>query len=339
MPTNRNALIRYKTIDQCLRNRFRRWTLSDLIDACSDALYEYEGIMDGISRRTVQSDIQVMRSEKLGYNAPIVVVDRKYYTYDDPEYSIMNLPISQQGLGQLQQAVQVLKQFQGFTHFQELSGLVQKLEGHVYAEQSQRSPVVDFERNDNLKGLSFLDTLYKAITKQQALKLSYQSFRARQANSFIFHACLLKEFNNRWFVLGCRNDQSLVTTLALDRIQEANIEKNISYRIIEGFDARSHYKDVIGVTVDKTRPTNIKIWVSPQHAPYVLTKPLHHSQQLLERNSEGAIIQIKVQLNLELEARILSFGDGMKVMSPERLRKKLVNRLKWAVEQYEKDVE
>lgn len=42
MPVSRNALIRYKTIDNCLRNRFRRWTLDDLIEACSEALAEYE---------------------------------------------------------------------------------------------------------------------------------------------------------------------------------------------------------------------------------------------------------------------------------------------------------
>ena len=47
MPVNRNALIRYKTIDNCLRNPYRRWTLEDLVDACSDALYEYEGIDKG----------------------------------------------------------------------------------------------------------------------------------------------------------------------------------------------------------------------------------------------------------------------------------------------------
>ena len=59
MPVNRNALIRYRTIDNCLRNKFRKWTLEDLIDACSDALYEYEGIDKGVSRRTVQMDIQL----------------------------------------------------------------------------------------------------------------------------------------------------------------------------------------------------------------------------------------------------------------------------------------
>ena len=76
MPANKNALIRYKTIDNCLRNRYRRWTLEDLVEACSDALYDMEGITKGVCARTVQMDIQIMRSDKLGYNAPIEVYDR-----------------------------------------------------------------------------------------------------------------------------------------------------------------------------------------------------------------------------------------------------------------------
>ena len=94
MPVNKNALIRYKTIDACLRNRYRRWTLDDLVDACSDALYEMEGITKGVSVRTVQMDIQIMRSDKLGYNAPIEVYDRIYYRYADPDYSITDMPLS-----------------------------------------------------------------------------------------------------------------------------------------------------------------------------------------------------------------------------------------------------
>lgn len=71
MPANKNALIRYKTIDNCLRNKYRRWTIDNLVDACCDALYDMEGITKGVSLRTVQADLQIMRSDKLGYNAPI----------------------------------------------------------------------------------------------------------------------------------------------------------------------------------------------------------------------------------------------------------------------------
>lgn len=79
MPANKNALIRYKTIDNCLRNHYRRWTLDDLVEACSEALYDAEGITKGVPLRTVQSNIQVRCSDKLGYNAPIEVYKHKYY--------------------------------------------------------------------------------------------------------------------------------------------------------------------------------------------------------------------------------------------------------------------
>lgn len=108
MPANKNALIRYKTIDRCLRNRFRRWTIDDLTEACSDALREMEGITKGVSVRTVQGDLQMMRSDKLGYNAPIEVFDRVYYRYADPNYSINGMPLTEDDCRLLRQAVEML---------------------------------------------------------------------------------------------------------------------------------------------------------------------------------------------------------------------------------------
>ena len=108
MPANKNALIRYKTIDNCLRNRYRRWTLNDLVDACSDALYDMEGITKGVCARTVQNDLQVMRSDKLGYNAPIEVYDKIYYRYADPDYSITEMPLSLDDCKLLKKAIALL---------------------------------------------------------------------------------------------------------------------------------------------------------------------------------------------------------------------------------------
>lgn len=111
MPANKNALIRYKTIDRCLRNRYRRWTLDDLVDACSDALYDMEGIAKGVSTRTVQGDLQIMRSDKLGYYAPIEVYDNKYYRYSDPDYSITNTHITTEDYNLIVQAVNTIKEY------------------------------------------------------------------------------------------------------------------------------------------------------------------------------------------------------------------------------------
>ncbi|MEM6633694.1 MAG: phytanoyl-CoA dioxygenase, partial [Bacteroidota bacterium] len=127
MALNKNALIRYRTIDKCLQNPYRRWTLEDLIEACSESLYEYEGKQVNVSRRTVQLDIQNMRSEKLGYNAPIEVYDRKFYRYADPNYSLTDLPINESDLSVLMESVEMLKQFSDFSLFSELKGLLHKL--------------------------------------------------------------------------------------------------------------------------------------------------------------------------------------------------------------------
>ena len=108
MPANKNALIRYKTIDRCLRNPYRRWTIDDLVEACSDALYDMEGIAKGVSLRTVQGDLQIMRSDKLGYNAPIEVYDKIYYRYADPNYSISDMPLTDDDCTLLLRAIQLL---------------------------------------------------------------------------------------------------------------------------------------------------------------------------------------------------------------------------------------
>ena len=140
MPANKNALIRYKTIDNCLRNRYRRWTIDDLVDACCDALYDMEGISKGVSLRTVQGDLQIMRSDKLGYYAPIEVYDNKYYRYSDPNYSIMNMPMSQNDYQLMQEAVDMLRQLQDFDQFSEVADVVSRLQDRLAITQKRRKP-------------------------------------------------------------------------------------------------------------------------------------------------------------------------------------------------------
>ena len=337
MAYNKNALIRYKTIDKCLQNRYRKWTLDDLIEACSDALYEYEGKMMNVSKRTIQLDIQTMRSDKLGYNAPIIVVDKKYYTYEDPEYSIMNVGISTQDLNKISESVAFLSQFKGFSHFAALQEVVQKLEDHVYSHQTNTQPVIDFEKNDHLKGLEFLDVLHKHILQHHSISITYQSFRSRQPNTFVLYPYLLKEYRNRWFVIGSRDDGYKLVNLALDRI--LSVEKSDKAFVSCQIDLKKYYDVAIGVTVDPHLKTQtIRLFVDRKMAPYVETKPLHHSQQTVERNPYGIIITLQIQHNFELEKAILSFGENMQVIAPERLRRSIYKRLNNAIDIYDTNI-
>lgn len=131
MPLNRATLIRISTIDKCLQNRYRRWTINDLIDACTDALAEFEGRSNPISRRTFQNDLALMRSDRLGYNAPIVVRENKYYEYDDPDYSITHLPLNDEGLDALNSALDILRQLQGFPQLASSIDIISKLNEQI----------------------------------------------------------------------------------------------------------------------------------------------------------------------------------------------------------------
>lgn len=335
MPVNRNALIRYKTIDICLANPYKRWTLEMLINECSDALYEYEGIENGVSRRTIQADIQIMRSDKLGYNAPIEVYEKKYYKYTNPDYSITHMPLSHQDLDKLKEVTDILRQFKGFSHFQELTGMVQKIEDKVNSERTNTEPIIDIDKNEELKGIEFLDFIYHAILEKKVLTVNYQSFNAREPGDIIFHAYLLKEYNNRWFMVGKTSSNDSVRTLALDRICGLQVNTKVDYIENSDFSAKTYYKDVVGVTVKNENIQDIHIFVDNNNAPYVITKPLHHSQKVLKRTSDGIEIQIKVIPNFELERLILGFGESMQVIAPDRLKKRMQRKFIRAINNYQ----
>ena len=335
MAQNKNALIRYKTIDKCLQNRYRTWTLDELIDAVSEALYEYEGKENLVSKRTIQLDIQLMRSEKLGYNAPIVVYDKKYYKYDDEEFTITDIPLTETDINVLTETVSMLKQFKDFSLFNDVSDILQRLEDKIYAEKSHTQPVIHLDKNENLKGLHSLDELYLAIIKKVVLKITYKSFTSRDENTFLFHAFILKEFNNRWFLVGKKRPKAPISNLALDRIIAIDYDFQTPY-IEENFDAEKFYKNVVGVTVNTgLNPRKIELWIDAINAPYVITKPLHNSQRLIQTNDDGSIIiHLLLIENYELERLLLGFGNGLEIIKPERLRNRFKMILEQSIEKY-----
>lgn len=334
MPINKLALVRYRTIDNCLQNRFRKWTLEDLMEACSDALYEYEGITRGIGKRTIQLDIQNMRSEKLGYNAPIIVTDKKYYSYEDKDYSISNSPIIQQDLETLNEVLHVLKQFNGFVYFQELNGMVTRLEDKLYKQKHKGKSYIHFEKNELLKGLKHIDSLYKAIINKKVIEITYQSFKARFPQKIVFYPYLLKEYRNRWFVLGANRMRNSIMILALDRIEDFYELKSEKYQKAE-FEVSTYFNDVIGVSkMPNQTPQLIVMRITADHAPYIITKPLHVSQKILSEDAGGTIFSIEVIWNFELEREILGFGEYVKILSPKRLSRKIQSRIKHALTIY-----
>ena len=117
------------------------------------------------------------------------------------------------------------------------------------------------------------------------------------------------------------------------RSLETSVESAISF---DDVDLTTYFDEVVGVTVNVgDEPKEVVIFVEKFHAPYVLTKPLHHSQQVVKQREDGIEISIQVQLNYELEKEILSFGETMQVLSPEKLKRTIAYRLGKAKGRYD----
>lgn len=336
MPANKNALIRYKTIDICLRKRYKKWTLEDLLDACSDALEEYEGIRKGVSLRTIQGDIQMMRSDKLGYNAPIEVYDHKYYRYADSDYSIMNMPISQNDYQVLQEAVDLLQQLQDFEQFTEISDVVSRLQDKLAIAKNDRKSIIFFDSVPELKGLKLLSPIYNYIAHRQTLVVQYKSFSATHYDEFVFYPYILKEFRNRWFLYGSKAPSMTLFNLPLDRI--VSVEPiDEPYRDNPRFDAVHFFDDLVGVSKSlNSHPRKVTFWANAEQSNYIKTKPIHHSQKVIEENPEdgSCVFRIVVVLNFELYSVFMSYGPGVRVLSPPTAVEYMRDNLTLAARQY-----
>lgn len=329
MPANKNALIRFKTIDNCLSNRYRRWTLDDLVEACSDALYEMEGITKGVSVRTVQSDLQIMRSDKLGYNAPIEVYDHKYYRYSDPDYSIMNMPMSKNEYELLHEAVDMLSELGDFDHFAQISDMVGRLRDVLSRNNGHAKPIIHFDSVPGLRGLHMLNPLYNHIAKRHTLCVAYQSFKSPKPMEITLYPHLLKEFRNRWFLYGTDVKSGKLYDLPLDRIKDIAIS-DIPYKDNPDFDSEHFFDDLIGVSKNLgDKPSVVKFWADASQSQYIITKPIHRSQKLVEQDaSDGScIFEIEVILNMEFYSVFMSYGPGVKILSPRNAKKFMKSRI------------
>lgn len=339
MPLNRATLIRISTIDKCLQNHYRRWTINDLIDACTDALAEYEGRSNPVSRRTFQNDLALMRSDRLGYNAPIVVRDNKYYEYENPDYSITHLPLNDEGLDALNSALDILRQLQGFPQLASSIDTISKLNEQISRQTGASAPAMDMEHVTGYRGAQFIGTIYDAVRKQQTIKIEYQSFKARQPQSFIVYPYLLKEYRNRWFLIGEKstNTAPQVNIFALDRIHSVELDKTHPFKKCVDFDPEHFFDDTIGVTKSiSDRARRVVIKIDRQQAPYVESKPFHKSQKVEQRFRDGSIqLSLKVVINNELERLILGYGGHAEVIAPPEFRARIAESVRIAANRYE----
>lgn len=334
MSINKYAFIRYKVLDRCFRNPGRMYFIENLIDECNLVLLDYDPTCSGISRRTIFMDIEFMESE-FGWSVPLErypVGKRCYYRYSDLNFSITNQPLNLIEAEQLNSALIIMSRFSGVPQFEWVDELIPQLEKQFDLKKRENS-IMSFESNQYLKGKEFISKLFSAINNKQVLKVAYKDFKHNDAYSFHFHPYFLKQYNNRWFVFGLHNEfQKRDWNIALDRI--VTIEySSLTY---DDFDTNwdEYFDDFIGVSKPEgLEIEKIELMFSSSLAPYIKTKPIH-SSQVDKETDIGLYIKIEVIPNYELEQLILSFGEGVKVLSPGHLKDKLLLRIQNSYNQY-----
>ncbi|WP_428654187.1 helix-turn-helix transcriptional regulator [Runella sp.] len=310
---DKKRLERLFAIHQKLRT-MQAYTAQTLIEAIAEKVEQH------ISDRTLRDDIQDLRD--MGAEIP---KRAKSYRYVVPFSFLEKLDDSY--YGSLNEAVALLRQVSKTKEFLGLEDILLRLEQRLSLTDAEKNAAIAFEEVE-LNGKEHLPQLYQAIQNRRFVRVNYEPFGKPKYQRHIF-PLLLKEYNNRWFLIGWENGKNNIQNLPLDRIGHFH-ETHETFGYDKYFDWRERFTHMIGTTLEGTLET-VRLRFSEGRLPYVMTKKLHCSQQPLGERT----ISIQVYTNRELIAKILEFGADVEVLEPKELRKKIAETLRSASVWYE----
>jgi len=326
MPLNKEALIRYRVINRCLVD-FGYVSKSRLIRACEEALD-----IAPLGERTIDQDLHDMREDgRLGFFAPIRYSrEKRGYYYEDPDYSIDKIPINEEELEALSFASTMLEQYKHIDIFTTFTGAVQKIVDAVNIRRLLKTestfPFIEFESVPEMKGSEYLKEIIDAIQDKHVLDIKHQRFNSEEAYVHKVHPYLLKEYRNRWYLIGLNDDLEQIRTYGLDRILEITPNKSIEFRDA-GFDPADYFKSAIGIIAPETEPQKVILKFSKFQGQYVITQPIHESQEIVEETDTYVIISLHVIPTYELVSMILAWGAEVEVVKPEGLRERIIKKI------------
>jgi predicted DNA-binding transcriptional regulator YafY len=331
MPVNKDALGRYRIIDEMLKRRTFP-SKEDLMDAIENRLGY------SIGNRTLDEDINNMRNnEDLGYMAPIAYDKaRKGYYYETADYSITGVPISRDDIEKLKYAADILNQFSGVPYLAEIHRPIEQLEriirvGSATGKWLNRR-VIQMEVPAEWPEKGIFETAVEGILQKRTMTVRYKPFGGEESQPFRIHPYLLKEFDNRWYLVAFAEHRNEVRNYGLDRFTEALLTADV-YE--EDFDAELYFAHSMGITVvNHTEPVAVELLFAPESAAYVLSTGLHATQEIIENDArKGLHMRITVHLSEELNMFIRSYGSRVQVLQPLSLREAWLEDMRKALQQ------
>ncbi len=332
MPRNKDALIRYRVINRCLLHG-KVASVEKLKQEC-----ELELGVDYVGKRTIQEDLRSMREdERLGYNAPIKFDKyRRGYIYEDYEYSIDNIPLNEEELEAIAFSATMLSQLSNVRLFASFTGAAQKIMDAVNVQRLMKEEseydFVRFEKVPYVGGSEYLQLIIDAIRNRIVLQITYQAFYSDQPKDVLVHPYLLKEYMHRWYLVGLNNEVQELRTYALDRIQDLAV-KGKEY-IDRNFDPKDYFKNTIGVIAPPGAPPEITFSVRKPQAQYLVTLPLHESQEIIGEKGGEVIFKVKVHPTYEFITALIGFRDELKILGPDSLKEQFTGSVRKMLERY-----
>jgi predicted DNA-binding transcriptional regulator YafY len=330
MATNKNALRRYMIIDRCIRNNMSAFPSREFLQKkISEELWEE------ISVYQIDKDISSLKND---HNAPIAYDrNRKGYYYTDTHYSFRN-SINEEDLWVLDfaaAAVQVYGHHHINEKFTQLSDRLNSGSNSGRNEEDKKYGCIEIEGSSTKSGYEWLFDLYLFINAHQVVQIDYMPF-GRTSTLHTISPYLLKQYQNRWYLIGFTKERSRTQIFALDRIQKMNPSKS-NYILDPEFDRIDYFKYGFGIHHShQQQPEKIRLLFSEHQRPYILTLPLHHSQKVITDNKNGLLIELEIfcKGNNDFIGKILSYGDQVDIISPDYLKAEVAAIAKNISEKY-----
>ncbi len=141
----------------------------------------------------------------------------------------------------------------------------------------------------------------------------------------------LKEYLNRWYLVGTVGGSGAFRTFGIDRILDLVVRKE-TFRPLAKADPMGLFEHTVGLTYSGNDRQDVVLSFTPLQGKYVKALSLHHSQQILRDDKNEVRIKLDIIPNYEFKQRILMLGEKVKVVQPQWLaadiRKSLKNTLK-----------
>lgn len=352
MPINKNAIMRYKILDELLSDRYHNYSLDDLTNEVNRRLAEMRPDGDCVVRRTIEKDIHFLENEGPFW----VEIERYSVDYDnyernrtykkqclryaDPSFSIFKQKLSSEEQYLLRDLFSLLGQFDGLPKLEGLERLRQSLR-----PSSTDQPIISLTKNP-LENTNLFGELFTAISQRQVIELHYHQFTAPDNDRvYNLHPYLLRQYNGRWYLFAGEVEDGKMLNFPLDRIDKVVPLSSVEYKEYDG-NLNELFEDIIGVSIYDAEPVNqIVFWVSDFSVDYVMTKPLHESQKNLNMEEAalrkaypslqgGRFFRIDCKRNYELIRELCSYGQELVVLEPTDIRKEIEERIKGMSDRY-----